>query len=96
MASKHGIVGLTKTAALECASQGIRVNAVCPGVIRTPMVERFTAANPQAQTELSAAEPMGRLGEPEEVAEVVLWLCSPAASFVTGACVPVDVGWAAR
>jgi NAD(P)-dependent dehydrogenase (short-subunit alcohol dehydrogenase family) len=96
VASKHGIVGLTKTAALEYAPRGIRVNAVCPGVIRTPMIERFAAANPQAQTELSAAEPIGRLGEPEEVAQAVLWLCSAAASFVTGSCLPVDGGWVAR
>ena len=96
VASKHGIVGLTRTAALEYAPRGIRVNAVCPGVIRTPMVERFAAANPQAQTELSAAEPIGRLGEPEEVAQAVLWLCSAAASFVTGTCLPVDGGWVAR
>jgi NAD(P)-dependent dehydrogenase (short-subunit alcohol dehydrogenase family) len=96
VASKHGIVGLTKTAALEYARQGIRVNAVCPGVIRTPMVERFAAANAQAQAELSAAEPIGRLGEPEEVARAVVWLCSTAASFITGSCLPVDGGWVAR
>jgi NAD(P)-dependent dehydrogenase (short-subunit alcohol dehydrogenase family) len=96
VASKHGIVGLTRTAALEYAQQGIRVNAVCPGVIRTPMVERFAAANPRAQAELSAVEPIGRIGEPEEVAEAVVWLCSEAASFITGACLPVDGGWVAR
>ncbi|MCX7907405.1 MAG: SDR family oxidoreductase [Bacteroidetes bacterium] len=92
VASKHGVVGLTKTAALEYAQQGIRINAVCPGVILTPMVERFSP-DPQS---LAAMEPIGRLGRPEEVAEAVLWLCSDAASFVTGVAFPVDGGFMAQ
>ena len=90
VASKHGVNGLTKTAALEYAKSGIRVNAVCPGVIHTPMVERFFSANPQASEGMTALEPVGRLGKPEEIAEAVLWLCSDAASFVTGLPMAVD------
>jgi NAD(P)-dependent dehydrogenase (short-subunit alcohol dehydrogenase family) len=95
-ASKHGLIGLTRTAALEYATQGIRVNAVCPGVIRTAMVERFTHADPQAEAGLVAAEPVGRMGTPEEVAAAVLWLCSDAASFVTGHALAVDGGMVAQ
>jgi len=90
VASKHGVNGLTKTAALEYAKAGIRVNAVCPGVIRTPMVERAFAASPQMAEAAAAMEPVGRLGKPEEIAEAVLWLCSDAASFVTGLPMAVD------
>lgn len=96
VASKHGIVGLTRTAALEYATAGIRVNAVCPGVIQTPMIERFTAGNPAALQQLLALEPIGRLGRPEEVAEAVVWLCSDAASFVTGHALAVDGGLVAQ
>ena len=92
VASKHGVVGLTKTAALEYARAGIRVNAVCPGVIRTPMVERLMGARPRAEARLRELEPVGRLGTPEEVAEAVVWLCSDAASFVTGHAMSVDGG----
>lgn len=95
-ASKHGLIGLTRTAALEYAARGIRVNAVCPGVIRTPMVERFTGGDPEAEARLVASEPIGRMGTPEEVAAAVLWLCSDAASFVTGHALAVDGGFAAR
>ncbi len=96
-ASKHGVVGLTKSFALAYARQGIRVNAVCPGIIRTPMVERsFLARDPNAAARLEASEPVGRLGTPEEVAEAVVWLCSDAASFVTGVALPVDGGMVAR
>jgi NAD(P)-dependent dehydrogenase (short-subunit alcohol dehydrogenase family) len=91
-ASKHGVLGLTKTAALEYAKQGIRVNAVCPGVIRTAMVERFVGGDPEAEAQLTASEPIGRMGTPEEVAEAVVWLCSDAASFVTGHPMVVDGG----
>lgn len=90
VASKHGVNGLTKTAALEYAKSGIRVNAVCPGVIHTPMVERLFGTNPQFSEAVSAMEPVGRFGKPEEVAEAVLWLCSDAASFVTGLPMAVD------
>lgn len=95
-ASKHGIVGLTKTAALEYAEQGIRVNAVCPGVIDTEMIERFTGNQPDAQAALLATEPVGRLGHPEEIAEAVVWLCSERSSFVTGQALAVDGGFVAR
>jgi NAD(P)-dependent dehydrogenase (short-subunit alcohol dehydrogenase family) len=95
-ASKHGLIGLTRTAALEYATQGIRVNAVCPGVIRTAMVERFTHGDPQAEAGLVAAEPVGRMGTPEEVAAAVLWLCSDGASFVTGHALAVDGGMVAQ
>ena len=95
-ASKHGIVGLTKGAAIEYAKSGIRVNAVCPGVIRTPMIDRFTGKNKAAEKVFEDQEPVGRLGEPEEVAEAVLWLCSDSASFVTGHALAVDGGWIAR
>jgi len=94
-ASKHGVVGLTKTAALEYAQQGIRVNCVCPGYIQTPM----TASNlsdPERQAQIIAREPIGRVGTPEEVAEAVVWLCSDAASFVTGHTMTVDGGYVAQ
>ena len=93
--SKHGIVGLTKTAALEYAKQGIRVNAVCPGVIRTAMVDRVTGKDKAVEKQFEAMEPVGRMGEPEEVAESIVWLCSDAASFVTGHALAVDGGWIA-
>lgn len=96
VASKHGVVGLTKTAALEYAKSGIRVNAVCPGVIRTPMIERFTGGKAEAEAQLTAGEPVGRMGAPEEIAEAVVWLCSDAASFVTGHPMVVDGGWVAQ
>ncbi|MEW6296745.1 MAG: SDR family oxidoreductase [Thermodesulfobacteriota bacterium] len=96
VASKHGVVGLTKTAALECAKAGVRVNAVCPGVIQTPMVARLTSSRPDLSEALVAAEPMGRTGKPEEVAEAVVWLCSDAASFVTGHAMSVDGGYVAQ
>lgn len=95
VATKHGVVGLTKTAALEYAKQGIRVNAVCPGVIKTAMVERVIGGNPSVEAQFVAIEPIGRLGYPREVAEAVVWLCSDAASFVTGIAMPVDGGFVA-
>ena len=96
VASKHGVIGLTKTAALEYAKSGIRVNAVCPGLIQTPMVERLTADQPQLGEALVAMEPVGRTGRPEEIAESVVWLCSDAASFVTGHAMSVDGGFVAQ
>lgn len=96
VASKHGVVGLTKTAALEYAKSGIRVNAVCPGVIQTAMVERVTGNRPDVLDKMIAAEPVGRSGQPEEIAEAVVWLCSDAASFVTGHAMAVDGGAVAQ
>ncbi|BBO82023.1 SDR family oxidoreductase [Desulfosarcina ovata] len=93
VASKHGILGLTKGAALDYAAKGIRVNAICPGAIRTPILER-QMPNPDALKMVTSLHPIGRVGNPEEVAETAVWLCSDAASFVTGACLSVDGGWA--
>ncbi|MBD3184208.1 SDR family oxidoreductase [Candidatus Poribacteria bacterium] len=95
-ASKHGILGLTKAAALEYATSGIRINAVCPGVIQTEMIDRFTGGDKEKEYQLIAKEPMRRMGTPEEVAEAVLWLCSKAASFVTGHSLNVDGGFVAQ
>jgi NAD(P)-dependent dehydrogenase (short-subunit alcohol dehydrogenase family) len=95
VASKHGVVGLTKTAALEYAQQGIRVNCVCPGYIRTPMTAQGMS-DPELLQRIIAHEPIGRVGEPEEVAEAVVWLCSEAASFVTGHTMTVDGGYVAQ
>jgi NAD(P)-dependent dehydrogenase (short-subunit alcohol dehydrogenase family) len=94
-ASKHGVVGLTRTAALEYAPKNIRVNCVCPGAIRTPMMERFLDKGASEQ-DLIGAEPVGRMGQPEEIAQGVLWLLSDAASFVTGHPMAIDGGWVAR
>ncbi len=93
VATKHGVIGLTKTAALEYAQQGIRVNAVCPGVIHTSMIDRITGNDKTIEKQFIAMEPIGRMGTPEEVAEAVVWLCSDAASFVTGIAMPVDGGF---
>jgi len=95
-ASKHGVLGLTKTVAVEYAQNGIRVNAVCPGRIQTPMTEDLIRRDPQRQAHNIAHIPIGRSGTPEEVAEVVLWLCSEAASFVTGHAIAVDGGFVAQ
>jgi len=95
-ASKHGVGGLTKTAALDYAQQGVRVNVKGPGVIHTAMVERFTDGPPQQEAALTAGEPMGRMGEPEEIAAAVVWLASDGASFVTGQAIAVDGGWVAQ
>ena len=96
VASKHGLVGLTKTAALEYATAGIRVNAICPGVIATEMIDRFTGNQPEAMAAMVATEPMGRLGRSEEIADAVVWLASDRASFVTGQAIAVDGGFVAR
>ena len=92
-ASKHGILGLTKSSALEYASRGIRINAVCPGIIETPMVANMLATESDAMDELMKQVPIGRLAKAEEVAEVVLWLCSSAASYVIGQAIAVDGGY---
>jgi NAD(P)-dependent dehydrogenase (short-subunit alcohol dehydrogenase family) len=92
VASKHGVVGLTKAAALEYASQGVRINAICPGSTRTPMLEGFMGGDEQVERMMSRAVPLGRLGRPEEIADAVVWLCSDAASFVVGHALAVDGG----
>jgi len=95
-ASKGGVVQLTRTVALEYATQGIRVNCVCPGVIDTPMVERFSHGDPAVRDALTSMQPVGRMGRPDEIAGAVLYLCSDEASFITGAVLPVDGGYLAR
>lgn len=95
-ASKHGVVGLTRAAALDYAQLGLRVNAVCPGIIDTPMVARAVEGNPELAAGLKAAEPIGRLGTPEEIGEAAYWLCSDAASFMTGQAIAVDGGFTAQ
>jgi NAD(P)-dependent dehydrogenase (short-subunit alcohol dehydrogenase family) len=95
VASKHGVVGITRTAALEYARQGIRVNCVCPGYIRTPMTAQ-SMSDPDRLAQMIAREPIGRVGNPEEVAAAVMWLCSDAASFVTGHTMTVDGGYMAQ
>ena len=94
-ASKHAVVGLTKSAALEYAKEGIRVNAVCPGYTRTPLIQGLLD-NPEKAAEVESLHPMGRFGLPEEISEVVVWLCSDAASFVTGHAMAVDGGFVAQ
>ena len=96
VASKHGIVGLTKAVALEYAGQGIRVNAVCPAIIRTPMTERLLGGDPERERQIAALQPIGRIGTPEEVAAAVVWLCSDAASYITGHALPIDGGLVAK
>jgi NAD(P)-dependent dehydrogenase (short-subunit alcohol dehydrogenase family) len=94
-AAKHGVIGLTKSAALEYIRTGIRINAVCPGWIDTPPVAAWMAADPSIGAKILSQEPIGRLGRPDEVAAAVLWLCSEHASFVVGAALPVDGGYLA-
>ena len=96
IASKHGVLGLTKSAALEYAAKGIRVNAVCPGTIETRIALDIVRGDENALTELGRDSPIGRIGKPEEIASAVLWLCSSGASFVVGHALAVDGGLAAR
>jgi len=97
VAAKHGVLGLTKTAALEYATQGIRVNAVCPGFIETPMLERGgITTNPELRKLVTDLHPMKRMGKPEEIAESVIWLFSDAASFVTGTSLFIDGGYVSQ
>ncbi len=95
-ASKHGVIGLTKSAALEYAPRGIRINAVCPGTIDTPMVSDMLEKQADAMKEIMRDQPIGRLGRSDEIAAAVLWLCSPGASFVLGVALPVDGGFTAH
>lgn len=90
IACKHAVIGLTRTAAIDYAAQGIRINTICPGAIRTPMAEELIRRNPDLEKELIRDIPAGRLGKPEEIANAVLWLCSPQASFVDGHALLVD------
>lgn len=96
VASKHGVVGLTRAAALEYGREKIRVNCVCPGPIRTPMLGRLLTSRPEMEHRFASAEPLKRLGEPSEIGEAVAWLCSDAASYVTGHAMSVDGGYMAK
>ena len=91
-AAKHGVVGLTRSVALQCAKSGIRVNAICPGLTDTPMMDRILGGDPEMEKLFVTGTPIGRKARPEEIAAAALWLCSEDASFVTGAIVPVDGG----
>jgi len=95
-ASKHGVVGLTRSAAVEYAPKGVRINAVCPGTIDTPMVADMLAGQADAMAEIMKQQPIGRLGRAEEIAAAVVWLCGPGASFVVGVALPVDGGFTAH
>jgi NAD(P)-dependent dehydrogenase (short-subunit alcohol dehydrogenase family) len=95
-ASKHGVLGLTKSAALEYAPRGIRINAICPGTIDTPMVADMLAKGELDMAEAIRSQPIGRLGTADEIAAAVVWLCSPGASFIVGVALPVDGGYTAR
>jgi NAD(P)-dependent dehydrogenase (short-subunit alcohol dehydrogenase family) len=96
VASKHAVLGLTRTAALEHARDNIRVNAICPGAIQTEMIERFTHRDARAKGDLVAQHPLGRIGRPEEVASAIVWLCTEGAGFVTGEHVTIDGGYTAH
>src|SRR3954466_8402029 len=91
-AAKHGVIGLTRAAALDYAAQNIRVNAVCPGYIDTPMMDRFTGGTQEGRAKVISEEPIGRMGTPEEIANAVVWLCSESAGFVVGSAMVIDGG----
>jgi NAD(P)-dependent dehydrogenase (short-subunit alcohol dehydrogenase family) len=92
VAAKHGLIGLTKSAALEYAAQGVRVNAICPGIIETPMMHRFSGGTPEGRARVIDQEPVGRMGSPEEIASAVLWLSSDLGAFATGHAMVIDGG----
>jgi NAD(P)-dependent dehydrogenase (short-subunit alcohol dehydrogenase family) len=92
VAAKHGVIGLTRAAALDYAASNIRINAVCPGIIDTPMMDRFSGGTPGGRQAVIAQEPVGRMGKPEEIAAAVVWLCSDAAAFVVGHAMVIDGG----
>jgi NAD(P)-dependent dehydrogenase (short-subunit alcohol dehydrogenase family) len=91
-AAKHGVIGLTKSAALDYASQNIRINAVCPGIIETSMMDRFTGGTSEGRERVIAQEPVGRMGKPEEIASAVIWLCSDGAAFTIGHAMVINGG----
>jgi NAD(P)-dependent dehydrogenase (short-subunit alcohol dehydrogenase family) len=95
-ATKHGVIGMTKSAALEYAARGIRINAVCPGTVDTPMVAAMVANEPELMKDIMSQQPIGRVGKPEEIASAVVWLCSPGAGFVIGHALVVDGGFTAH
>ena len=95
-ASSHGVVGLTKSAALEYATDGIRINAVCPGIVDTPMIRRHIAGDAKREAQFKAGSPIGKIGTPDEIAQAVVWLCSDGASYVTGQAMVVDGGRTAQ
>ena len=95
-ASSHGVVGLTRSAALEYATDGIRINAVCPGIVDTPMIRRRIAGDAKREAQFEASSPIGRMGTPDEIAQAVVWLCSDAARYVTGHAMVVDGGRTAQ
>lgn len=96
VASKHGVIGMTKSAALEYSTKNIRILAICPGAIRTPMIDEFIGGVSEVEASMNALQPMGRMGKPEEVANAVMWLCSDSASFMTGAAIPIEGGTLAQ
>ena len=95
-AAKHGVIGLTKAAALDYAAWNVRINAVCPGYIETPMMDRFTGGTPEGRAKVIAEEPVGRMGKPEEIAAAAVWLCSDAAAFMVGHALVIDGGQTVR